>query len=399
MRKEFLNQIKNTQLLSAIDGYITGDKSFFLNEKYLVLPGLCDVHVHFREPGFCYKETIKSGCDSASAGGFTTVLTMPNLNPTPDSVENINVQLNAIKNTATINVLPYATITVGEKGERLSDMENLAKMSVAFSDDGRGVQSDDLMKQAMLNAKRLNKLIVAHCEVNSLLNGGYIHDGEYAKTHGHKGICSQSEYQQIERDLQLVKQTGVKYHVCHISTKESVELIRKAKKQGLNVTCETAPHYLVFTDSDLKESGDFKMNPPIRSLEDKNALIQGVLDGTIDVIATDHAPHSQEEKSKGLRGSVFGVVGLETSFAVMYTHFVKTGLISIEKLVEIMSTNPRKIFSINNDVGFTVFDISKEYTVNPDEFLTKGRSTPFNGHKLYGKCVLTVLNDEIIYQI
>lgn len=399
MRKEFMKQINNTQVLSAVKGYLMGDKSFFLNDKYLVLPGLCDVHVHFREPGFCYKETIESGCLSASAGGFTSVFTMPNLNPTPDSVENIKIQLEAIDKTAIINVLPYATITVGEKGETLSDMENLSKFAIAFSDDGRGVQNDELMKRAMLKAKSLDKPIVAHCEVNSLLNGGYIHDGEYAKLHGHKGICSQSEYLQIQRDLKLVQETGVQYHVCHISTRESVDLIRNAKKQGLKVTCETAPHYLVFTDNDLKESGDFKMNPPIRSEKDKNALIEGVLDGTIDVIATDHAPHSIEEKSKGLDGSVFGVVGLETSFAVMYTHFVKTGLMNIEKLIKIMSTNPRNIFSVKNDVGFTVFDISKEFTVNPEEFLSKGRSTPFNGCKLYGKCVLTVLNDKIIYQI
>ena len=399
MRKDFETQINNTQILSAVKGYLNSDKSFFLNEKYLVMPGLCDVHVHFREPGFCYKETIKSGSMSASAGGFTTVFTMPNLNPTPDSVENIKIQLDAIEKSAVVNVLPYATITVGEKGELLSDMENLSKFAIAFSDDGRGVQNDDLMKQAMLKAKSLNKPIVAHCEVNSLLKGGYIHDGEYAKLHGHKGICSESEYLQIQRDLELVKETGVQYHVCHISTAESVDLIRKAKKQGLKVTCETAPHYLVFTDNDLKESGDFKMNPPIRSEKDKKALIEGVLDGTIDVIATDHAPHSLEEKSKGLDGSVFGVVGLETSFAVMYTHFVKTGLITIEKLIEIMSTNPRNIFSVKNDVGFTVFDISKEFTVKPEEFLSKGRSTPFNGCKLYGKCILTVLNDKIIYQI
>lgn len=399
MRKDFETQINNTQILSAVKGYLNSDKSFFLNEKYLVMPGLCDVHVHFREPGFCYKETIKSGSMSASAGGFTTVFTMPNLNPTPDSVENIKIQLDAIEKSAVVNVLPYATITVGEKGELLSDMENLSKFAIAFSDDGRGVQNDDLMKQAMLKAKSLNKPIVAHCEVNSLLKGGYIHDGEYAKLHGHKGICSESEYLQIQRDLELVKDTGVQYHVCHISTAESVDLIRKAKKQGLKVTCETAPHYLVFTDNDLKESGDFKMNPPIRSEKDKKALIEGVLDGTIDVIATDHAPHSLEEKSKGLDGSVFGVVGLETSFAVMYTHFVKTGLITIEKLIEIMSTNPRNIFSVKNDVGFTVFDISKEFTVKPEEFLSKGRSTPFNGCKLYGKCILTVLNDKIIYQI
>ncbi len=398
MRKEFESQINNTQLLSAVKNYLNSDKSFFLNEKYLVIPGLCDVHVHFREPGFCYKETIESGSNSASAGGFTTVFTMPNLNPAPDSVENIKIQLESIKKTASINVLPYATITVGEKGEILSDMENLSEFAIAFSDDGRGVQSDQLMEQAMLKAKSLNKVIVAHCEVNSLLNGGYIHDGEYAKTHGHKGICSESEYLQVKRDLELVEKTDVQYHVCHISTKESVDLIRKAKKRGLNVTCETAPHYLAFSDKDLKESGDFKMNPPIRSIEDKIALIEGVLDGTIDVIATDHAPHSLEEKSKGLEKSVFGVVGLETSFAVMYTYFVRTGLMSIEKLIQIMSTNPRKIFSVNNDAGFSVFDISTEFTVNPEKFLSKGRSTPFSGIKLYGKCVLTVLNDKIIYQ-
>lgn len=400
MRDFLKTTIKDTQLLSAVLEYLSSKgKSFVLNNKYLVLPGLCDVHVHFREPGFCYKETIETGSACASAGGYTCVLTMPNLNPAPDCLLNLSVQLEAIKKSAKIHVIPYGTITVGEKGEKLSDMEKISNYVCAFSDDGRGVQNEELMYEAMLKAKELGKIIVAHCEVNSLLNGGYIHDGEYAKRNGHKGICSESEFLQIKRDLELVKKTGVKYHVCHISTKESVEIIRQAKKEGLDVTCETAPHYLVLSDSDLQESGNFKMNPPIRAEEDRLALIEGILDGTIDMIATDHAPHSIEEKSKGLKDSVFGVVGLETAFSVIYTDFVKTGIISLEKLVEIMCYNPRRRFSLNIPEGFTVFEIENEFAINPETFLSKGKSTPFNEKKVYGKCVLTVLNDKIVYQM
>lgn len=399
MRDFTVDSIQNTQLLSAVKGYLSSNRPFYLNEKYIVLPGLCDIHVHFREPGFCYKEDIESGSKSASAGGFTTVFTMPNLNPAPDNLKNLSVQLNAVKQKSVINVIPYGTITMGQKGERLSDMQEICNYICAFSDDGKGVNDQEVMRSAMLKAKSLGKIIVAHCEENSLLNGGYIHDGEYARKNGHRGICSESEYLQVERDLKLVKETGVKYHICHVSTKESVELIRQAKKDGIDVTCETAPHYLVFCDNDLKESGNFKMNPPIRSNADRQALIEGVKDGTIDIIATDHAPHSFQEKSKGLKDSLFGVVGLETSFAVMYTYFVKTNVITLNKLVELMCTNPRKRFSINNNVGFAVFDISNEYRVCPQDFLSKGKSTPFEGEKLFGKCVLTVLNDKIIYEI
>ena len=337
----------------------------------VVLPAFCDVHVHLREPGFSYKETIFAGSRASAHGGYTDVLTMPNLNPVPDSEENLEKQLEIIKRDAVINVHPYASITIGQKGE-------------------------ELMRQAMVNAKTLGKMIVAHCEENSLLRGGYIHDGEYAKMHGHRGICSESEWVPIERDLRLAKETGCKYHVCHISTKESVELIRKAKADGVDVTCETAPHYLVFNDMDLKEEGRFKMNPPIRSEADRLALIEGIKDGTIDMIATDHAPHSAEEKSKGLEKSAFGVVGIETAFQVMYTHLVKTGIITLEKLVEIMAINPRERFGLKQS-GITVWDLDKEITVNPDSFLSLGKATPFENMKLYGECLLTEFNGKVVY--
>ena len=321
---------------------------------------------------------------------------MPNLNPVPDSVENLQKQLDIIKNGAVINVHPYASITVGQKGEALSDFEGMCDMAIAFSDDGRGVQSEDMMKSAMQKAKALNKMIVAHCEENSLLKGGYIHDGEYANLHNHKGICSMSEWLPIKRDLELVREIGCKYHVCHISTKESVDLIRKAKADGVDVTCETAPHYLVFNDMDLKEDGKWKMNPPIRSEEDRQALIEGIKDGTVDMIATDHAPHSAEEKAKGLEKSAFGVVGIETSFPVMYTHLVKTGIITLEKLIELMSVNPRRRFGIR-DSGFTVWDLDKKIKVNPCDFLSLGKATPFDGCELFGECIMTVANGKIAY--
>jgi dihydroorotase len=360
-----------------------------------VFPAFCDVHVHLREPGFSYKETIKSGTSACARGGYTDVCSMPNLNPVPDSKEHLQAQLQIIEKDAVINVHPYASITVGQQGAELSDFDNL-KDAFAFSDDGRGVQSEDMMRQAMLKAKELGKIIVAHCEDNSLLHGGYIHDGEYARLHGHKGICSESEWKPIERDIALAKETGCKYHVCHISTKESVELIRKAKADGVDITCETAPHYLVLTDMDLKEDGKFKMNPPLRSEEDRLALIEGIKDGTIDMIATDHAPHSAEEKSKGLEKSAFGIVGIETAFPVMYTHLVKTGIISLEKLIEIMAINPRNRFGIK-DSGYTVWDLDKKFTVNPNEFLSLGKATPFENCELYGECKLTVLGDSIKY--
>ncbi len=374
-----------------------GISEIFNNSEYAVFPGFCDVHVHFREPGFCYKENIKSGSLSAARGGYTSVCTMPNLSPVPDSKENLKIQLDAIEKDAVINVYPYAAITVGEKGEVLSDMEGLSENAVAFSDDGKGVQSDEMMREAMLKAKKLGKIIAAHCEVNDLLEGGYIHKGEYARKHGHRGICSESEWKQIERDLQLVRETGCKYHVCHISAKESVELIRQAKKEGLDVTCETGPHYLVMSDKHLKEEGRFKMNPPLRSEEDRLALIEGIKDGTIDMIATDHAPHSEEEKSKGLEKSAFGIVGLETAFPVMYTHLVKTGIITLEKLIELMSTNPHKRFGIKPD-GYTVWKLTEEFTVNPEDFLSKGKATPFTGEKLSGVCMLTVSGGKTVYK-
>ncbi len=364
--------------------------------KVHIFPGFCDVHVHLREPGFSYKETIKSGSKACANGGYTAVCSMPNLNPVPDSVENIKKQLDIIEKDAVINVYPYASITKGQLGYELSDMEELKDLCIAFSDDGRGVQCDEMMEKAMLKAKSLGKMIVAHCEVNDLLFGGYIHDGEYAKKHNHKGICSESEWKQIERDLALAEKTGVKYHVCHISTKESVELIRQAKKRGVDVTCETGPHYLILTDNDLKEDGKFKMNPPLRSEADRLALIEGIKDGTIDMIATDHAPHSAEEKSKGLEKSAFGIVGIEIAFQLLYTHLVKKGIITLEKLIEIMAINPRKRFDIPIGDDFSVWNLDEEFVVNPDEFVSMGKATPFEGEKLYGKHIFTAVDKKIV---
>ena len=366
-------------------------------DNIAIFPGFCDVHVHFREPGFSYKETIATGSHAAAHGGYTAVCTMPNLNPPPDNPESLRIQTDIIERDAKIAVFPYGTITTGQLGEELSDMDGMKDSAIAFSDDGKGVQTDGLMLKAMQKAHSLGKMIVAHCEDNSLLRGGYIHDGEYARLHGHRGICSESEFGQIARDLELVKTVGCKYHVCHISTKESVEIIRQAKALGVDVTCETAPHYLTMTDLELEEDGRFKMNPPIRGAEDRDALIEGIKDGTVDMIATDHAPHSAEEKSRGLEGSNMGVVGIETAFPVMYSRLVKTGVISLEKLVEIMSVRPRERFNIKSDVGFTVFDLSKEYTVNPDDFISMGKSTPFAGAQVLGKCLVTVYNGKAVY--
>ena len=367
-------------------------------ENYIIVPGLCDVHVHFREPGFSYKETIASGSAAAAHGGYTAVCTMPNLDPVPDSAEHLQVQLDAIKRGAAIKVLPYGAITVGEKGERLADMEAISDKVCAFSDDGKGVQNDEMMREAMTAAKRLGKIIAAHCEDNSLLFGGYIHDGEYAKAHGHRGISSASEYKQIERDLRLAEETGCAYHVCHISTKESVELIRQAKAHGVNVTCETAPHYLVLCDEDMQEDGRFKMNPPLRSREDKEALIEGIKDGTIDMIATDHAPHSAEEKGRGLEKSLMGVVGLETAFPVLYTELVTKNIITLERLVELMSFKPKERFGIDTNNDFAVFDISEAYKIDPEDFLSMGRATPFAGREVFGRCLLTVHNEKVVYK-
>ncbi|MGM9618402.1 MAG: dihydroorotase [Oscillospiraceae bacterium] len=372
--------------------------------QYSLLPGFVDVHVHLREPGFLYKETIGSGSAAAARGGYTAVCAMPNLNPAPDSLENLRPQLEAIERTAAVRVLPYGTITRGERGEELSDMEALAPYVVAFSDDGRGVQSDEMMRAAMKKARSLGKLIVAHCEDNSLLRGGYIHDGAYAKAHGHRGICSESEWRQIARDLELAKETGCGYHVCHISTKESVALIREAKRAGLDVTCETAPHYLLLDDSMLQEEGRFKMNPPLRDRSDREALLEGVADGTIDMIATDHAPHSAEEKGRGLEKSLMGIVGLETAFPLLYTKLVRTGVLSMERLMELLHFAPCRRFGIEapfeagKPANFTVFDLEKEYVIDPEDFLSMGRSTPFAGWTVRGECLLTVAQGRVAWK-
>ena len=376
---------------------LTPEFSSFNSSRYAIFPGFCDVHVHFREPGFSYKETIRSGAYASARGGYTAVCTMPNLNPVPDSVENLQQQLTLIEEGACIHVYPYGAITVGEKGETLADLEGMAASVIGFSDDGRGVQSDDMMREAMLRAKKLGKMIVAHCEVNELLRGGYIHDGEYAKAHGHRGICSESEWAQIARDLKLVEEIGCAYHVCHISTRESVEIIRQAKARGVDVTCETGPHYLVTDDSYLQENGRFKMNPPLRSPEDREALVAGILDGTIDMIATDHAPHSAEEKSRGLEKSAFGVVGIETAFPICYTYLVKTGILSLEKLIDLLVRNPRERFGLPVGSDFTVWDLETEYPVDPAEFVSMGKATPFEGWTVSGRCVATVCDGKIVY--
>lgn len=378
------------------------DAIYDLNNMYL-LPGLIDVHTHLREPGFIYKETILTGSMAGAKGGYTSICAMPNLNPTPDSLENLKPELEAIKKDAKIHVYPYGTITVGEKGDKLANFKELANYVIAFSDDGHGVQSEEMMLDAMRQAKELNKMIVAHCEENSLLNGGYIHDGEYAKEHGHKGICSASEWVPIKRDIELARKTGCHYHVCHISTKESVQLIRSAKLEGVNITCETGPHYLTLNDMQLQEDGRFKMNPPIRSEEDRLALIEGIKDGTIDMIITDHAPHSKEEKSKGLAGSSMGVVGLEVAFPVLYTNLVKNGIITMEKLLELMNTNPRKIFKIGTEIkigekaDLTVYDLNENYNIDSSKFVSMGKATPFDGDNVYGKCKMTICDGNIVF--
>ena len=403
MAKQQVKQLKTEFLPAALD--VSAELSSLFKKtavssdnEIVIFPGFCDVHVHFREPGFCYKETIKTGSAAAAHGGYTTVCTMPNLNPVPDSAEHLAPQLAAIKADAGISVVPYGAITVGQKGETLADFEAMAADVVAFSDDGRGVQSETMMREAMMRAKALGKLIVAHCEDNALLRGGYIHDGAYAKAHGHKGICSESEWGPIKRDLALAKETGCGYHVCHISCKESVALIREAKKNGVNVTCETAPHYLLLDENDLQEDGRFKMNPPLRSKEDKEALLEGLLDGTIDMIATDHAPHSAEEKARGLANSAFGIVGLETAFSLLYTGLVKTGVLTLEKLLDLLCVNPRKRFNLPFN-GYTVWDLSAKETVNPDKFLSMGRATPFAGETVFGKCLKTVCDGKTVYEI
>ncbi len=395
--------------ISVLDGIIVdissdlkseGSSVYDLNNCY-IYPGFVDVHVHLREPGFSYKETIKTGSMACAKGGYTTVFTMPNLHPVPDSVKNIKKQLDIIKKDAAINVYPYASITKSELGMELSDIEELAPYAIAYSDDGKGVQNKEVMLEAMKKAKALDKIIAAHCEDNALLNGGYIHDGKYAKEHNHRGICSESEYMPIKRDIELAKETKVKYHVCHVSTKESVELIRNAKKNGVDITCETAPHYLVLSDKDLEEDGRFKMNPPLRDESDRLALIEGIKDGTIDMIATDHAPHSAEEKSKGLEKSAMGISGIETAYPVLYTQLVKKNVITLEKLIELLSIAPSKRFNIGSELKIgkkaelTVYDNNIKYKINPDEFISMGKSTPFKDFEVYGKCLMTISGNNI----
>ena len=372
--------------------------------KAVLFPGFVDVHVHLREPGFSYKETIRTGTLAAAHGGFAHVAAMPNLDPVPDCAAALAVQRAIIEKDALVHVHPYGAVSVGEKGERLADLEGLAPGVIAFSDDGRGVQSESLMREAMMQCRRLGKILAAHCEDNSLLHGGYIHDGAYARAHGHRGICSESEWGPIARDLRLAEETGCAYHVCHVSTKESVALIRAAKRRGVDVTCETAPHYLTFTDEDLQEDGRFKMNPPLRAREDRDALIEGLLDGTIDMLVTDHAPHSREEKARGLDKSAMGVVGLETSFAASYTALVQTGILPLEKLVDLMHGAPMRRFGCGTELAegqpadLTAFDLTKTYTVDPETFLTMGRATPFAGRALTGVCKLTMIGGEPVWK-
>ncbi len=394
-------QVSDSYASSFLDGVFAVFKnegfSFLNSPRYSLFPGFCDVHVHFREPGFSYKETVASGARAAARGGYTAVCTMPNLNPVPDSLEHLAPQLEKIRE-ASIAVYPYGAITRGQQGETLADMEALAPYVIAFSDDGRGVQDKGMMEQAMRQARDLGKLIVAHCEDNSLLRGGYIHDGDYAKAHGHRGICSESEWGPIARDLELAAKTGCGYHVCHISTKESVDIIRQAKKSGVNVTCETGPHYLVMDDSFLQEDGRFKMNPPLRSPEDREALVEGLQDGTIDMIATDHAPHSAEEKARGLKKSAFGVVGLETAFPILYTYLVKPGILSMEALLQKLTTNPRQRFGIPMGNDFSLWDLNEQYQVDSSEFLSMGKASPFTGWTVQGKCMATFHNGNAVYQ-
>lgn len=422
----------STAKLSVKDSsFLSFDEIIDCTNLYIT-PGFTDVHVHFREPGFFYKESIQTGSLSAARGGYVNVCTMPNLNPVPSNLDNLKIQLELIKETSCINIIPYGTITQKGNGKsELSNMEDLADYTIAYTDDGKGVQTQELMLEAMEKARNLDKIIVAHCEDESLLRGGYIHDGKYAKLNNHRGICSESEWVQVKRDVELSQKLGTKYHVCHVSTKESVDIIRNAKKMGVDVTCETAPHYLILTDEDLKEEGRFKMNPPLRDESDKEELIRGIQDGTIDMIATDHAPHSLEEKSKGLEKSAFGIVGLEIAFSLMYTHLVEKDLISLEKLLELMCINPMKRFEIDkyisiqrqlfqNDFNFknkyipqrdedyyihdnmnanlNIIDLKKEYTVDTSEFLSKGKATPFKGEKLRGKIVRTILNGKTIWK-
>ncbi len=394
-------------IIADISPSIECNDSFDLYEldNCFIFPGFADVHVHLREPGFSYKETIQTGTKAAARGGFTAVCAMPNTKPVPDNADTLSEIEKLIKKKACVDVYPYAAITIGENGGELVDFKKLVGRVAGFSDDGRGVQSRELMRLAMLEVKDAGGIIAAHCEDDTLLNGGYIHDGEYARIHGHRGICSESEWGQVKRDIELVRETGCRYHICHVSTKESVELIRKAKAEGLPISCETAPHYLTLTDMDIEEDGRFKMNPPLRSSEDRRALTEGILDGTIEVVATDHAPHSEEEKGRGLEKSLMGVVGLETAFPVLYTRLVKTGILKLEKLIGLLSTNPRRIFNLGGGeikigakADLAVFNLDKHGRINPEDFLSKGRATPFAGMDIYGESVLTLHDGKIVWR-
>ena len=391
--------------LSSLEIPSVFDFSVIDFSSYDILPAFIDVHVHFREPGFSYKERVATGSAAGAKGGYFAACTMPNLNPVPDSLDNLKKQLEIIERDSVIKTLPFGAITRGQMGKELADLEAMAPFVCGFSDDGRGVDDGGLMREAMIRAKKLGKLIAAHCEDNSLLFGGYIHDGEYARLHGHRGICSESEWGQVKRDLALVRETGVSYHVCHISTKETVELIRNAKKEGLDVTCETGPHYLTMTDMDLQEDGRFKMNPPIRSAEDRDALLEGLLDGTIDMIATDHAPHTAEEKGRGLEKSLMGVVGIETAFPVVYTDLVKTGKAPLSVIIERMAEAPAKRFGleggeikVGEKANLCVFDLENEYIINSQEFLSMGKATPFEGKKVFGRAKLTIIGGKKVWQ-
>ncbi len=367
------------------------------NKSFTVLPGLVDVHVHLREPGFFYKGSIRSETAAAARGGYTTVCSMPNLNPVPDNLRNLAIQYAIIDRDKYINVRPFGSMTIGEKGQELSDMKTMSPFVAGFSDDGKGIQNEDIMRQAMEKARSLNKVISAHCEFDSLLNGGYINEGNYSKDHNHKGISNESEWCEIERDLLIAEETKAPYHVCHISAKESLELIRTGKEKGINVTCETAPHYLLMDDSMLEENGRFKMNPPLRNSSDREALLNGIIDGSIDMIATDHAPHSIEEKSRGLRDSLNGVVGLETAFPLLYTNLVKTGKITLQHLINLMSVNPSKRFDIAQRDCVCIYDLNDSYTIDSNDFLSKGKATPFEGWKVYGRCIATICNGKLVY--
>ena len=391
--------------IAAIGESLTSDAQteIFDAEGCIVTYGLADVHVHLREPGYSAKETITTGTRAAARGGVTTVCSMPNLQPAPDAPETIAVEQQMIDEQAVIEVLPLATISSKRAGRELADIEALRPLSVAYSDDGNGIQTEPLMREAMKRIAAVGGIVAAHCEDDSLLHAGYIHDGKYAREHGHKGICSESEWGPIKRDVALAEEEGCRYHVCHISTKESVEIIREAKQKCAHISCETAPHYLVLCDENLQEDGRFKMNPPLRAAEDKTALIEGIKDGTIEVIATDHAPHTAEEKSRGLKGSMMGIVGIETSFAVCYTHLVRKGVITIEKLIALMSENPRRIFRLGGAMrvgeraDIAVYNVTEPYKIDSSEFLSMGKATPFEGEEVYGRCMLTLFGGKKVW--